>query len=1181
MNRSHRKGISTKMITRLLLWSCAAWLAACGPALAQTLPPAPASSRNAAPLQDDSVLRQRRPETDTDKNSRVAASPEQIRVVLVKNPGLFVELERIAEREAIAKGQLVEDSDLTQEAIFERLDDDVPFRATATRLLQRYGYLLPTVNPESELGVEEQLVIRERARRIVQTEAQEDAMNSAGTAQIPSLASTDNCDPNTNPDCKPATPKRRSRNVDDFNPEPNALPEGPSTIVPPGLLPAMPGSPLMQTGFSGGGSRLGGGGSDSDASNVDLLRMLAMSGGGVPGSSALPSQSAGLDQYLAKSGLSGANLSDLLSHAGAPDNKTSAPVSPAVKTTRLATKNSSSDPLLGNIVRKDNPFSDVPSLLDLYVQVSANDKAPERFGVNILSSGDLDSNAVPMDLPVGPDYVVGPGDGLAIDLWGGMAQRLQRTVDREGRISLPEYGPVLVSGKSLENVQLTIQQLLRTQLRNVSIDVSLSKLRTVRVYVVGEVAQPGAYDISSLSSPLNAVVAAGGLTDRGSLRQIKHYRGKQLVEVVDAYDLLLRGAGPEELRLENGDSLMVPPVGPQVTIEGMVRRPAIYELRGNTSLEDALELAGGMLPAAALKHVEVERLVAHENRTMLSLDLSEKDNPETAAAQLRNFQIQDGDRIHIFPIAPYNEQSIYLQGHVLRPGRYSYKQGMTVRDVVASYADLLPEPSAKYAEIIRLNPPDFRPTVESFDLSAALSDGGNAPQLKPLDTVRIFSRYDFESAPTVWVDGEVRTPGKYTTSGQARLRDAIYLAGGPTPDADLNSVQIFRSNKDGTMKVLSVDLEDALAGQPHDDLLLQPRDRVVVHRNPVKVEPYTVYVKGDVENPGRYPLTSDMRVEDLVHAAGGLKPSADSQSALLAHREEPDAAIESLKVNVSAAMSGNADENKTLTNGDVLTIPKNPSWSHLGTTVTIRGEVRHPGTYGIRPGESLNSVLAKAGGFTPEAFPYGIVLTRKEVRDLEMKAHEDLVDRLKIAQMDLKTLPENDQDQKNLKITAVSQTQTTLTQLETHLPVGRVVLQGTSEKSFARGAGQTALQSGDTILVPKKPNYVVVQGQVYNGTAVAYVPGRSANWYLSQAGGFTALADRKGVFVIRADGSVISSKNNHPALSGDPMNAELRAGDMVVVPERAPKLEVRNWQPLIQTAQVATSVALAVAYIHP
>jgi protein involved in polysaccharide export with SLBB domain len=334
--------------------------------------------------------------------------------------------------------------------------------------------------------------------------------------------------------------------------------------------------------------------------------------------------------------------------------------------------------------------------------------------------------------------------------------------------------------------------------------------------------------------------AAGGVTARGSLRSLKHYRGKQLVEEVDAYDLLLHGVRSDMHRLENGDTLLVPPIGPLVTVEGMVRRPAVYELHGEVSLADVLELSGGILPTATLRHIEVQRVEAHEKRTMLTLNLSPAGDTDVVKKQLDSFRVNDGDAVHIFPIAPYNEDAIYVQGHVLRPGRYSYKDGMKLSDLIGSYKDLLPEPAPHYAEIVRLNPPDFHPSVESFDLTAALANPASGPKLQPLDTVRVFSRYDFEPAPEVWVGGEVRMPGKYRTSGQAHLKDAVYLAGGVTQDASLDSVQLFRTQPDGTMKILSVDLREALAGNPLDNVLMQPRDRLLVHRNLTRVDPRTL-----------------------------------------------------------------------------------------------------------------------------------------------------------------------------------------------------------------------------------------------------------------------------------------------------------------------------------------------------
>jgi protein involved in polysaccharide export with SLBB domain len=679
---------------------------------------------------------------------------------------------------------------------------------------------------------------------------------------------------------------------------------------------------------------------------------------------------------------------------------------------------------------------------------------------------------------------------------------------------------------------------------------------------------------------------AGGVTSGGSLRALKHYRGKKLIEEVDAYDLLLHGVRGDLLRLENGDTLMVSPIGQQVTVEGMVRRPAIYELRGETTLEDALELAGGILPAAALQHIEVQRLEAHQKRTMLSLDLSSSSNAEEITKKLSGLQIQDGDQIHIFPIAPYNEGAIYLQWHVLRPGRYSYREGMKLSDVIGSYADLLPEPAGRYAEIVRLNPPDYRPSVESFDLSSAMSNPAAAPKLQPLDTVRIFSRYDFEPAPEVWVGGEVRAPGEYRTSGQAHLRDAIYLAGGVSPDAAFDSAQLFRTQADGTLKILSVNLGEALAGNPVNNLLLEPRDRILVHRNSARVDPATVDVKGEVAKPGRYPLTTNMHVEDLLRVAGGLKRSADQENADLTRYAEGDSSklpTKSMEVKLSAAMSGDAKEDIPLRDGDLLTIRQSPGWNDVGASIIVKGEVQHAGSYGIRPGEKLSSVLERAGGFSSEAYPYGAVLMRREVRDLEMKSYAELVQRVKTEQVSIKALPENDADQRNAKLTAVAQTETVLDQLQTYAPIGRVVVHIQRDaRAWRNTPADVAVRDGDVLLIPKKAGYVMVNGQVFNPTAVSCQPGRSAKWYLSQSGGLTPLADKKAVFVIRADGSVLAAKNNSNGWwEGDPMSATLRPGDMVVVPEKAPKIGGRNWATTLQAAQVASSVALAIAYIHP
>src|SRR3984893_6771175 len=753
----------------------------------------------------------------------LAAAPRQLQEVLVKDPGLLVELKRLAIKQATDNGQIVEDSSLTDQAIFDRLEQDIKFRSLATRLVQRYGYLLPTFNPDSELGKQREFILKERARRQTQLEAEEDAeIDSEIKRQARGVETADTCDP-PRPGCE-AAPRKAPRRANGSN----ALPEIPDQGNSIPEFPLNSSSPILRA--QGGASTPGMGGAQDGGVSQQLSSLRTGQGQAPttpgeeqPGSDDHSSRMA--QMFAASQGYPSGAGGDLgvslpLDIGGtggiAPIDTSRLPqdyVQRSRENNRPRPTEMRASPLdlsPVSMVHRPNPYADIPSLYDMYVQASAKQGPMERFGLQVFRNQGGASEEFPIDLPAGPDYMVGPGDGLAIDLWGGVSQRISRTVDRQGRISLPESGPVLVSGHTLAEVQQTVQKVLRANYRDVSADVSLSRLRTVRVYVVGEVVDPGAYDISSLSTPLNALFQAGGISDRGSLRTIKNFRGDKLIEEVDAYDLLLRGVRSEMAHLESGDTLLVAPTGPEVTIEGMVRRPAIYELHSEKTLADALDLAGGILPAAALQHIEVQRLIAHEKRSMLTLDVSASSDSEAITKQLSAFKIQDGDQIHIFPIAPYNEDAIYLQGHVERPGRYSYREGMKATDLIKSYADLLPEPASHYAEIIRLNPPDFRPTVESFDLASALANPATAPKLEAHDTVRIFGRYDFEPAPEVWIGGEVRSAGKYATSGQIHLRDAIYLAGGTTPDASLDSAQLFRTQADGTLKIFSVNLGSAL-----------------------------------------------------------------------------------------------------------------------------------------------------------------------------------------------------------------------------------------------------------------------------------------------------------------------------------------------------------------------------------
>ena len=1160
---------------------------------------------------------------------RVAASAAQIKGILIQDPGLMLQLKLWVAKDASDHGQIVGERDLADDAIFQRLDTDIEFRSVATQLVQQYGYLVPKVNPDSEAGREQALLIQERVKWLAQDEeTQRQAQHTVETDELQKLRA---CAGGAAGDCGQPLPASaspagvsklqataQSAEQVEGPPEP-FLPNVPQESVP--AFPSGPNNspqqfqltqdnngavenaspfdfglgtgsgqkqPNAPDGFGGGVAPAGfgnsnsgsgwGPGSQSTGMGGDFLRFaqagFSMSGDfndglGVQGNGTFPLARGAFDESVYTATKPSAGLD-----AVSPANPAGTPVSPSLRMNRPSPQPPTIEPVL---TRVPDPYRDIPSLYDMYLQASPHTATLQPFGAQVFENGIRDPQLIPTDLPANGDYVVGPGDGLAIDLWGSVSQRFYRTVDREGRVSLPEVGPVLVSGKSLADAQQYVQQVLRTQFREVSADVTLAKLRTIRIYEVGEVANPGAYDISSLSTPLNALFAAGGPTTRGSLRIVKHYRGNQLVQTVDLYDLLLHGVKSGIDQLENGDTVLVPPAGPEVSVEGMVRRPAIYELKDEKTLASVLELAGGLLPAATLRHIEVQRLVTHEKQTMLSLDIPETDDNAEATQKLESFQVQDGDRIRIFPIAPYSEDAVYVEGHVLRPGRYSYRKGMRVTDLITSYKDVLPEPAGQYAEIIRLNPPDFHPSVEGFDLAQALENPSTAPVLQALDTVRLFGKYDFENPPVVSVLGDVRAPGTYQTSGQIHLSDAVHLARGLEPDAQTDDAQIFRPLPDGRLTIFSVNLSEALAGVPSANIALEPRDRVLIHRSPDSIQPASVYVEGAVGRPGRYPLTTNMTVADVIKASGGLAPGADPQTAdLTTYRWVGDAKVtgEREAISIAAAMSGESQANVPLHNGDVVTIRQLPGWSDLGASISVRGEVKNPGSYGIRPGERLSSVLERAEGFQPDAYPYGAVLQRVQVRELEAKQQDELILRVKDAEDGLDTLPDSTPQQKQEKEAVLAQYHSTLLQLTSTEPLGRVDIEISSDiKRWKNSSADIEVQGGDVLFIPKRPSYVMVTGQVFNPTAISYHPGKSAKWYLSQAGGPTTVANKKAVFVIRADGSVLGTKEG--LWSGDSLDAALRPGDTVVVPEKALGGGVQ-WQTLFTSASIASSIVSTV-----
>jgi protein involved in polysaccharide export with SLBB domain len=738
------------------------------------------------------------------------------------------------------------------------------------------------------------------------------------------------------------------------------------------------------------------------------------------------------------------------------------------------------------VVHQTAPYN-LQSLRDLYSQVPEQVSKVRRFGSDMFLDRGLATKQMSIDVPIGPDYILGAGDGIIINLWGGVSQSFARTVDREGKIALPEAGTVVLAGLSLERAQDLIRGALGQQYRDAKVAVTIARLRTVRVYVVGDVQRPGAYDISSLSTPLNAIYAAGGPTGVGSLRIARHYRGKELVREIDLYDFLLHGVRPDVERLEAGDTILVPPVGRQVTVVGMVKRPAIYELKDESELSDVLNDAGGLLASAALTRITIERIEQQGHRTTLNLNLPEGSTADSFRKTIDAFAIQDADRVIIAPILPYSEKAIYVEGHVVRPGKFPYSDNMMLNDVIRSYQDLLPEP-AEHGEIIRLMPPDLR--LEAIDFNVPDVLAGNEPiHLQPFDTIRITGRYEAD-APKVHVHGEVLHPGEYALSQGMTAAQLVRMAGGfkrsaLVANADLASYVV----KDGS--------------------------QVVTQRG-------TVRIGAAVNNFDR--------TADVV-----LKP------------------------------------------GDVLTIHQISGWNDIGSSVTLAGEVTYPGSYGLQDGERLSLVLRRAGGLRSTAYPSGAILIRLQVKDLEDKSRNELIRQIETTSAGARLAPSlSAQDDAATLQLLVQQQKEVVARLRSQSAIGRLVIKiGADISSWEGTPADIELRNGDVLTVPKRPGFVLVTGQVYNGSAITFVPGKTAGWYLQRAGGSTEGGNRKEILVIRANGLVVGHRSGNwhePSV----LDTKLDPGDVVVVPQKVFGGSAL-WRNLFASAQVFSSVGFAAA----
>ena len=501
------------------------------------------------------------------------------------------------------------------------------------------------------------------------------------------------------------------------------------------------------------------------------------------------------------------------------------------------------------------------------------------FFKNTLLTGQTTEN-----LPVGGDYVLGPGDSLHIAVWGSIQGDYTVEVDRNGEISIPKAGVANVWGLNFAQAKDAINNAISRYYKGYELNVTLDKLRTIQVFVVGEVENPGIYTISSLSTVINALSAAGGPSKNGSLRNIKVRKKNKPPEDVDLYDFFLYGDRSRDIRLGTGDTVFVPVIGPVAAVAGEIKRPAIYELKEKNSLSQVLLMAGGISATGYAGRIQVERVEGNSAKIILDYD------PAKSAENPDNVAIFDHDMIKVFPVNSPVRRMVKLVGNVFRPGEYQFKPGMKVTDILTGFEALLPESHLEAAEIKRIRFPDMQKEVVSFNLGKALQgDERENIALQEQDEIHVFHKWEMQEKPKVSITGPVENPGVFDYYPKMTVRDLVVAAGSLKRNAYLDQAEltrVFIENGAARSRRVNINLARAVSGDPDQNYELRPDDALIVRgvENWLDANDRFVTVRGEVRFPGVYSIGKGEKLSSVIARAGGFSEKAYLKGAKFTRR---------------------------------------------------------------------------------------------------------------------------------------------------------------------------------------------------------------------------------------------------------------------------------------------------------
>lgn len=782
----------------------------------------------------------------------------------------------------------------------------------------------------------------------------------------------------------------------------------------------------------------------------------------------------------------------------------------------------------------------------------------KRFGLDLFAASPTTFAPI-SDAPVPSDYRVGPNDEIIIQLFGNENSTHRLRVNREGVINFPKLGPISVAGLSFSEVRTSLNKRVQEQMIGVRSDITLGELRSMQIFVMGDAYKPGAYTVSALTTISQAIYYSGGFSDSGALRNVQLKRNGEVISRLDLYDLLLKGDSRNDERLMPGDVVWIAPVQATVSIQGEVQRPAIYEMKPGETYQDILAIAGGVTAHAYLEHATVKRPGAHGTRRIQAIDLTN--------LQALKQQVANGDDITVAKRSELLQSYVQLLGDITHPGYTEWRDNLRISDLFHS-ADSAFNPTAdlNYALVVREVNVQREVKVYQFSLANALLNPESEDNLtlQPRDQVLVFNRLSVDDVEELLALQHQQNHSSLAANQQ--LRDEMLEA---SQIKSLEQAQaLARQEAEREQQQRSLDQPWGLSlvkqekeqqpiffqGQmitPEQAKNLQQHSRQYLLANLlVRLQQQSAYgrppmiaeVFGEVKYPGRYPITQRDNVKGLLAAGGGLSADAFSANAELARTQSlANSVYTDIKnIDLLAAIQGENQANAQILPRDRLNIFEQPGIKQQNTVV-LQGEVKFPGTYTLRRGETLAQLLERAGGLTEFAHPQGAVFTREALRLQEQKLLKQYAAdmRREVAKKSF-----NVDSRVSNVISDPDKTLSFIEEATNSRALGRMVVQ-LDQIVDGNQSANFMLEDGDFLFVPMFRNTISVMGEVQVGITYLLDSRLSVQDYINRAGGMKKQADDGRIFVVRADGSVF--KPNTGFWFGR-RGESLKPGDTIVVP---------------------------------